>query len=454
MEVGGLTSSRRAAWLDRVRPEAWIVLFAALHLGLATTFELGHDEAYYWLFSRQLDWGYFDHPPLVALLIRAFSFLGHSEVAVRAGFVLLQAGTAVLLVRMVAPERRGLALALFFAFPLPSLLGMLASPDTPLLFFSALYFLLLRRFLEVRDAAATLGLALVIPATLYSKYHGVLLILFTVAALPSLLKRRDFYAVAGLSLVLFAPHVAWQAAHDFASLRYHLFERPAGQFSVQKLGEYVGVQAAMAGLLCGPVVWWTVLRGRPASEFHRALKFICLGTFAFFLLSTGSKRFEANWVMFLTVPLIFLAVESELWDRAWPRRLLVASLVLVVPARGLFAAQPATRVVRRLKEFHGWRAWAGQVRASCDDAPLLANGYQVAAKLSFYLGEPVHSLNHDSRKNQFGFWTPDARYYASGTACLLTQGEAFGGEPLLTPEGRKLRRVRHHPVDESRHGGL
>ena len=29
------------------------------------------DEAYYFQFSQTLDWGYFDHPPMIALLIRA-----------------------------------------------------------------------------------------------------------------------------------------------------------------------------------------------------------------------------------------------------------------------------------------------------------------------------------------------------------------------------------------------
>jgi hypothetical protein len=29
------------------------------------------DEAYYFQFSQTLDWGYIDHPPMIALLIRA-----------------------------------------------------------------------------------------------------------------------------------------------------------------------------------------------------------------------------------------------------------------------------------------------------------------------------------------------------------------------------------------------
>jgi hypothetical protein len=27
---------------------------------------IAHDEAYYWMYSNNLAWGYFDHPPMVS----------------------------------------------------------------------------------------------------------------------------------------------------------------------------------------------------------------------------------------------------------------------------------------------------------------------------------------------------------------------------------------------------
>ena len=47
------------------------LVWLALGLIQAGTTELLDDEAYYWVFSQHLDWGYFDHPPMTALLIRA-----------------------------------------------------------------------------------------------------------------------------------------------------------------------------------------------------------------------------------------------------------------------------------------------------------------------------------------------------------------------------------------------
>ena len=58
---------------------AWLV--AGLLQSIFT--ELQDDEAYYWVFSRYLDWGYFDHPPMIALLIRLGTSLFGGELGVR-----------------------------------------------------------------------------------------------------------------------------------------------------------------------------------------------------------------------------------------------------------------------------------------------------------------------------------------------------------------------------------
>ncbi len=45
--------------------------------------ELQDDEAYYWVYSHFLDWGYFDHPPMTALLIKMGYAIFHNELGVR-----------------------------------------------------------------------------------------------------------------------------------------------------------------------------------------------------------------------------------------------------------------------------------------------------------------------------------------------------------------------------------
>jgi hypothetical protein len=204
-----------------------------------------------------------------------------------------------------------------------------------------------------------------------------------------------------------------------------------------RLGEYTITQVFLAGLFSGPLIWWSIFKEKSASDFERALKFICFGTFFFFLISTLSKKFEANWTIFLTAPIIYLALRSSLWDKKWPKYVLVTSFSIVFFSRILLILDPEIINIKRLKEFHGWKSWVNELKNSCEK-PILANTYQIASKVSFYANLPVHSLNYQSRKNQFDFWNPDPAYYRTGAVCYVSDKKQFGGDQIETPDGKNL----------------
>ena len=88
------------------------------------------------------DWGYFDHPPMVAILIRLGNNLFAGEGGNRILFlILLNFSSIFLLYRLLQPKN-----LLLFTFLIGScsfflLYGFLTFPDTPLVFFSLLFFL-------------------------------------------------------------------------------------------------------------------------------------------------------------------------------------------------------------------------------------------------------------------------------------------------------------------------
>jgi 4-amino-4-deoxy-L-arabinose transferase-like glycosyltransferase len=298
---------------------------------------------------------------MVGIIIKAFSFLPHSEFAVRLGPIIMQLASAIMLMSLAPKPRQWLALALFFAFPLASFSGLFALPDVPLLFMTTLYCVLLKRYLEKYDTFSVLGLGSVTALLLYSKYHGILVIFFTLVAVPKLLKRKDFYIITFMALLCFLPHIIWQYDHNFSTLRYHFFERPKVDFSMKRLIEYSATQVFLAGLFVGPLLWWKIIRKKTETDFQRALKFICLGTVLFFFFSTISKKFEANWTIFLTAPLIILATQADVWDKKWVRVLLIFSIIPIFLARFLLAVNPTEINIKRLTEFHGWENWAKSI---------------------------------------------------------------------------------------------
>ena len=122
----------------------WVIL-ALFQAGFT---QLMDDEAYYWVYSRHLDWGYFDHPPMIALLIKAGYALFHNELGVRLAMVGLNLGTLVITDKLMPQKDNRVFYLLLAGMGAMQLGGMLAVPDLPLIFFAALYFYIYRGFLN------------------------------------------------------------------------------------------------------------------------------------------------------------------------------------------------------------------------------------------------------------------------------------------------------------------
>jgi len=104
----------------------------------ASQIDLVMDETQYWTWSRDLDFGYFSKPPLIAWIIRAAGELcGQSEACVRATSPLLYTLAAGMLFatgRVLFDARIGFWTAVVFAtLPGVSYASLLITTDAPLI---------------------------------------------------------------------------------------------------------------------------------------------------------------------------------------------------------------------------------------------------------------------------------------------------------------------------------
>src|SRR5690606_15229161 len=118
----------------------WLGGFALLRLLFAATLELMPQEAYYFFYAEHLALSYFDHPPLLAWALWGMSQLfGKTVFTLRATAFLMTAGTLLSLWwlsgRFLSGSRRRLALLLFGVTGLTTVLGLVSTPDVPLLLF-------------------------------------------------------------------------------------------------------------------------------------------------------------------------------------------------------------------------------------------------------------------------------------------------------------------------------
>ncbi|HMG10131.1 MAG TPA: glycosyltransferase family 39 protein, partial [Mucilaginibacter sp.] len=109
----------------------FLLLWTALNVLQAYTLELHADEAYYWVFSRMMDWGFYYHPPMVAVFIRIGDTLAHNELGARL-ITLLSSTLAIYLVWLML-QRYAVSAKWFILFMAGILIfhvyGFTATPD-------------------------------------------------------------------------------------------------------------------------------------------------------------------------------------------------------------------------------------------------------------------------------------------------------------------------------------
>ena len=235
-----------------------LLLWFVLNVLQAATTGLMNDETYYWVYTQFPAWGYLDHPPAIMAMIWPGDLIMHHPLTTRLLTIILSTGFLALLMRILPGKRPDLHtfLPLFLSFPLLHFFGFITVPDAPLLFFTALYFLALKRFLRNDDPRNTFLLLVAVTGMIYAKYHAVLILFFTLLALPQLLVHRRFYFIAITSALLYLPHILWQVNNDYPSLQYHLFERAEAAYRLNFTTKYLFTQL----LVLGPLSFWIVLR--------------------------------------------------------------------------------------------------------------------------------------------------------------------------------------------------
>jgi len=422
--------------LDLTLPLLLILGITLWRLWAAAVVPVTQDEAYYFHWARALAWGYFDHPPGVAVLGLGTRLAPASALAARLGAVLAGVLTLLVLWRFYVAcglrRGNGLMLALVLAAgTVPGLIaGVITTPDTVL---TLCWALALHEALPAlrgqRRRWLTAGLATGLG--LLGKYSmaliGPVFLWAMLAADRKALLTPWPYLGGLLALLVFLPHLGWNASNDWLSLRFQLGHGLAtelGSFDVAadglpaavgsqsytppgsgpltpldrfgQLAAFIATQLGFWGLLLLPLaarLWrHDGVRGaarslagtfdRPARALLTAAAVFPLALFG--LLSLTSDV-EANWsALYLATAVPAAAVLLRPLAR-WALLAAAGNLLLV----SLYAFHAATAALplpdaaqRILRESYGYPALADY--AETLDAPVFADRYPFAAMLNFH----------------------------------------------------------------------
>ena len=189
-----------------VRNTALTVLaLVALRLVAAAWTPLTFDEAYYWMWSKHLAGGYYDHPPMVAVVIRLGTMIaGDTELGVRLVSILLALPMSWAVYRAAAilfgGQRVAATATILLNVTLMAAVGtLIVTPDAPLLVASSFVLFYLAKVLETGRGAWWLAVGAAVGAALLSKYTALF---FGPAILIWLVSVPEAAALAGLALAL------------------------------------------------------------------------------------------------------------------------------------------------------------------------------------------------------------------------------------------------------------
>ncbi|HJT43001.1 MAG TPA: glycosyltransferase family 39 protein [Rhizomicrobium sp.] len=327
----------------------------------AAQLPLSADEAYYWLWSQHLAAGYYDHPPMIAWLIRAGTTLfGDTPLGVRfAGVVLSLPATwfvwrsAVLLLK---DEDRAATAALFFNLTLMVSVEMLAAtPDMPSLTTSTAFLYFLTRVQARDDRSAWLSAGIAAGLGLLSKFSALFL---GAGALVWLLADRNArkwlltpwpYLGAILALLIFAPNLIWQSQHHWQTFAFQFGRVSGGELTLFYLCEFLAAQFGLATPLMFALMavgLWFATRWNSDRLLLAALVWTGLG---YFLVHSLHDRVQGNWPAFLYPALAILAVDALGMAQGIGRKVsryaapLAAVLLLTIYAQALYAPLPLAK---------------------------------------------------------------------------------------------------------------
>ena len=392
------------------------------------------DEAQYWAWSKDLDWGYFTKPPLIAWVIwSTTSIFGDAEWAVRLSSPVLHSLTAFVIfrtARFAFDARTGFwAAAIYLLMPALWLSSGIVSTDVPLLLCWALA---LNAWLHLREAASwprAVQLGAAIGMGLLAKYAMLFFIPALIAAIIfDRATRKRLVSIKGLAagalaLLIFTPNIMWNAAHDFATVSHTADNANLGHsfpFHPSELLSFLGEQFGVFGPITFGIYILALiaaLKGRLSGP-AKYIAFFGLSPLLIISLEALLSRANANWAVTSYIAGCILTAHFGLtygpralkWMRGgiWAQTAICLVLGIALLSPALTNSLGLANAVKRLR---AWPETTAQIRQVFDA------GHE---------GSPFETITADQRILFY-----DINYYTRSAPLPLT---------ILMPNGT----AKHH----------
>jgi 4-amino-4-deoxy-L-arabinose transferase-like glycosyltransferase len=447
-----------------------ILALLALRLVAAAYTPLTFDEAYYWTWSKHLAGGYYDHPPMVAVLIRLGTLVaGDTELGVRLVSILLAIPMSFAVYRtaeiLFGGRRVAATATILLNVTLMAAVGtMIVTPDAPLLVASSFVLFYLAKVLASGRGAWWLAVGAAVGLALLSKYTALFFgpaILIWLVAVPKL--RRWLispwpYLGGIVAFAIFSPVILWNADHQWLSFLKQFGRARIEDFTLVYIGELIPTQIAFATpfvFILGMMGLYALWRRKAGASPARVLINSTFWTITlYFVWHSLHSRVEANW--FAPVYPAFAIAAAVAGNPAqwrgraqrtvnfclrWaaPTGIVLFALVVLQANTGVLSCYRRDASVRSVGI--GWREAAREIeaaRAREGATCVLALDYGTTSWLAFYLPKGTCVAQRGQRFRWINMPEPDPKLLKGK---LLYVDEAREDQPLLKKDFARVQKV-------------
>lgn len=436
-------------------PDAWtrvfvvaLVVATAFRAWLSIALPFTGDEAYFWYWGKNPDWGFYDHPPMIGWWMGALSWLSDAPVVQRLPATLGPIAIALITRALLAPHGPAVAsgaATLVLLAPLNAV-NVAVTTDAPLMVFSFLAMIAYLRALRTGRAVDYLLAGALLGGAMLSKYFAGLLALALgghrlVSRAPG--RWRGLALLVAGTLPAAALMIAWNQANCWPNVMFNLVNRHGNAgFDWWRPPLYAVSVAYVLGV---PVLAW-LLRDRPraaaASDAagrvrDAALAWMTVMPFGLFALLSLLKPIGLHWLASFVAPAtwLFALRAAERGPVEAARRLRIAIGVAFAVA-ALHWVVVIVLAALPTETFSRWRSYPGLVLTKHGDELLerlepwrgdawAMEGYSPAVTLG-YQDRARRSSRDNDRILVFGPASSHARHDD-----ILTDWRALDGRNVL-----------------------
>jgi len=308
--------------------------------------------------------------------------------------------------------------------------SMIATPDTPMMFFWGLSLLFFSKLILTQERKWWYLLGISTGLALLSKYTAVFIIisvfLFLIFSKENrrwLLSKEPYLALV-LAMMVFSPVIIWNAQNHWASFLFQSSRRAGelGSFSASNFFGYLGAQIGVVSpLLLGGLIYAMFKSGILGFREKNQRFLLCFSwsfpLVGFFTLLATHYWVKMNWITAAYLPASMAAVALYFALLAKGRRRiktlgmwsLIVSLIFVLIAL-ILPVVKSIPVSSSLDTVSGWKQLAQRVEKEKAGMPegtvVIGYEYKVASEIAFYASMETYSNNFVGQNGlQYDYWS-------------------------------------------------